>query len=255
MGGLAHYLESEGIPTTQISLIRAHTEAIRPPRALAVPFELGRPLGGPNAPDFQRRVLLSCLALLERDAGPVLDDFPDPPPGEAATADGDGTDGWACPVNFAPPVAQMSDADVLHAALSQEVAQLRPWYTESKSNRGGRTGFGISGMSPEDIVRFLADFAAAPDDTPSPLPDTHPVMAFKRMADDLRYFYTEAAIARPDGRGSDVEIANWLWGETTLGALLVAVRDWAMESDDGLTRQLAMNAMVPTHQRHRTKHG
>ncbi len=81
------------------------------------------------------------------------------------------------------------------------------------------------------------------------------IVAFKRMADDLRYFYTEAAIARPDGRGSDLEIANWLWADTTLGALLVAVRDWAMESDDPTTLELAQNAMVPFHQRHHTKYG
>jgi hypothetical protein len=82
------------------------------------------------------------------------------------------------------------------------------------------------------------------------------VIAFKRVADDLRYFYTEAAIARPDGRhAGDLAVADWLWGETTLGAVLVAVRDWAMESADPVTRRLALNAMVPTHQRHRTRHG
>ena len=132
-----------------------HTEQIRPPRALAVPFELGRPLGAPNEPAFQRRVLEDCLNLLERPTGPVLEDFPDPPPGEAAAdQEPDGApDGWACPVNFAPPVADMSDADVLHEALLQEVALLRPWYDRSKDNRNGRTGFGISEKTPEEIVR------------------------------------------------------------------------------------------------------
>ena len=40
MGGLGHYFESEGIASTQISLVRVHTENIKPPRALWVPFEL-----------------------------------------------------------------------------------------------------------------------------------------------------------------------------------------------------------------------
>lgn len=229
-----------------------HTEKIRPPRALAVPFELGRPFGAPDAPEFQRRVLEACLSLLERDSGPVLEDFPDPPPGEEEAGE---SEGWACPVSFAPPVAEMSDADVLHEALAQELALLAPWYAESMRARNGRTAFGISGRSPEDIVRFLADFAAAPEITPSPFADTPSVVAFKRMADDLRYYYTEAAIARPDGRASDIAVADWLWGETTLGALLVAVRDWAMEQSDETILQVARNAMVPTHQRHRTKHG
>lgn len=76
MGGLAHYLEDEGIPTTQISLIREHTTTMRPPRALWVPFPLGRPFGAPDDPALQRRTLLAALKLLEADAGPVLDDFP-----------------------------------------------------------------------------------------------------------------------------------------------------------------------------------
>ncbi len=253
MGGLAHFIEREGIPTTQISLIRVHTEQIKPPRALAVPFELGRPFGAPNEPVFQRRVLEDCLNLLERTDGPVLEDFPDAPPGDAAAAEQ--PDGWACPVNFAPPVAEMSDADVLHEALLQEVALLRPWYEQSRDNRKGRTGFGISERTPEEIVRFLSDFAVAPLAVESPIDDTHVIVAFKRMADDLRYYYTEAAIARPDGRGSDIEVANWLWGETTLGGLLVAVRDWSMDAEDPKIRELAQNAMVPYHQRHHTKHG
>ncbi len=64
VGGLAHFFEEEGVPTTQISLVRLHTERINPPRALWVPFELGRPLGIPDDPTFQKRVLLAALKLL-----------------------------------------------------------------------------------------------------------------------------------------------------------------------------------------------
>ena len=91
MGGLAHYLEDEGVPTVGISLIRTHTEKMAPPRALAVPFELGRPFGPPNEPDFQRRVLRALLELFEgHDGPPVLVDFPDEPPGAE-----DDEEGWA----------------------------------------------------------------------------------------------------------------------------------------------------------------
>ena len=75
MGGLAHYLEDEGIATTQISLIREHTRQIQPPRALWVPFELGQPLGAPDEPELQLRVLRAVLGLLERETGPVLEDW------------------------------------------------------------------------------------------------------------------------------------------------------------------------------------
>ena len=64
MSAVGHYLEDEGIPTVGISLVREHSEKIRPPRALWVPFMLGRPLGAPDAPDFQRRVLRAALELL-----------------------------------------------------------------------------------------------------------------------------------------------------------------------------------------------
>lgn len=250
MGGLAHVLEDEGVPTTHISLIRLHTEKIKPPRALAVPFELGRPLGAPNEPDFQRRVLHEVLRLIERPSGPVLEDFPDEPPG----ADEPETHGWACPVNFAPPMDDISDADLVYQSLTQEANLLRPWYDEAEKNYK-RSAFGISGKTTDEIARLIADILVDPEGTEPPIAGVSLGVGFKRMADDMRYFYTEAAIARPDQRTSDFEVANWLWGETTLGKVLVAIRDYAMECEQPSLKALAPTAMVPTHQRQRTKHG
>jgi len=100
VGALGHYIEREGVPTAQISLIREQTAAIRPSRALWVPFMLGRPFGAPGEPAFQRRVLRSLLALFERPAGPVLEDFPEEAPGSVAEESA-----FACPVSFAAPDA------------------------------------------------------------------------------------------------------------------------------------------------------
>lgn len=250
MGGLSHILEDEGIPTTHISLIRTHTEKIKPPRALAVPFELGRPLGAPNEPDFQRRVLHETLKLLERSSGPVLEDFPDAPPGE----DEEEAHGWACPVNFAAPIDDVSDADLVYQSLLQEVNLLRPWYEEAVKNYK-RSAFGISGKTTEEIARFLADIVIDPEGQEPPIDGETIGVGFKRMADDMRAFYTEAAIARPDQRTRDLDVANWLWGETTLGKVLVLIRDYAMETEEPSMKALATTAMVPTHQRHRTQHG
>jgi hypothetical protein len=81
VSALAHYLEEEGVPTVAISLIRLHTEKVGPPRALWVPFELGRPLGAPKDEKFQLRVITAALRLLEAAPGPVvLEDFPDDDP-------------------------------------------------------------------------------------------------------------------------------------------------------------------------------
>jgi len=71
VGALGHFLERQGIATASISLVREHTETIRPPRALWVTFELGRPLGIPDDADFQRRVLRATAKLLERTDMPL----------------------------------------------------------------------------------------------------------------------------------------------------------------------------------------
>lgn len=51
------------------------TEKVRPPRALAVPWPLGFPLGAPGAPALQRKVLGALLTLLGRTDVPVLEAF------------------------------------------------------------------------------------------------------------------------------------------------------------------------------------
>ena len=81
MSALGHYLEEEGLATVGISLIWPQTENTRPPRALWVPFELGRPFGPSSDPAFQKRVILAALRLVEREDGPVIvEDFPDDDP-------------------------------------------------------------------------------------------------------------------------------------------------------------------------------
>ena len=116
MGGLAHFIEDEGVSTTQISLIRLHTEKISPPRALWVPFEMGRPIGVPNDPEFQKRVLRAALHLLEVENGPVLEDFPE----EAPISD-EGIETLSCPVSFPQHQDELSEIQELCEAFKGEV--------------------------------------------------------------------------------------------------------------------------------------
>ena len=67
---LARTLEAEGISTTSISLVREHTEKVKPPRALWVPFPFGAALGRAEDPALQHRVLRAALDLLSEPAGP-----------------------------------------------------------------------------------------------------------------------------------------------------------------------------------------
>jgi hypothetical protein len=69
---LAAAIESRGIPTVCIVLLREVAEKVRPPRALFVPYPHGFPLGMPNDAATQRRVMREALALLDEPHGPVL---------------------------------------------------------------------------------------------------------------------------------------------------------------------------------------
>src|SRR5207249_11541174 len=60
-----------------ISMVREHTEKVKPPRALFVPFPFGHAFGRANDVELQHRVLRAAVDLLAEPAGPVLRDFPD----------------------------------------------------------------------------------------------------------------------------------------------------------------------------------
>ena len=75
VGLIQRVLEHAGMSTVSISLLREITEKIRPPRALFVPFPLGYPLGEPDNPELQTRVMRAAFALLPRTDSPVLEIF------------------------------------------------------------------------------------------------------------------------------------------------------------------------------------
>lgn len=101
---------------------RSYAERIRPPWALYCAFPLGRPLGKPGDPVFQRRVVEAALKLLERPEGPVLADFPE------RIEDG----------SAAPPACTLPLRFDPHAlATVAEARGLRPTY-ERQLSRSGR---------------------------------------------------------------------------------------------------------------------
>lgn len=244
MGALAHYLETQGIPTTLISLIREHTETIRPPRALWVPFELGRPLGAPDDPGFQRRVLLAALKLLDSPNGPLLVDFPEEAPeGEAASEAG--MQGWSCPVSFALDMRPETDLERLRTAFKREVAELRPWYDLSIERRK-RTA--VVDFGPDSAWELLDEFAAG--DTPRiPKADLALGTALRLAAQDLKAFYFEAATARP-GSASPASGAfnRWFWQETAAGRILKAVKERCLTEADKSLRKTGAMLLVPLDQ-------
>jgi hypothetical protein len=65
VGLVAAELERQGISTVAIQLLRRVAEKVRPPRALAVPFRHGYPLGIPDDPGQQQAVISAALRMLE----------------------------------------------------------------------------------------------------------------------------------------------------------------------------------------------
>jgi hypothetical protein len=219
---LARALEHEGIATTSISMVREHTEKVKPPRALFVPFPFGYALGRPDDPDLQHRVLRAALDLLAEPAGPVLRDFPDDaePGGE-------------------PPAPAQASAITPSAAAPEdpalETTQMRRYHEQWLARSGGRTAFGVSGVPAtrfRGVVRFLQAFAAGEDGDMDERPADVPLPNFIRYcADDWKALYFEGRLAMKAASGGD-EIARWFWAETAAGQVLRRVRDRLDGSED-----------------------
>lgn len=234
MSALGYYLEEEGIATVAISLIREHTQAMKPPRALWVPFVLGRPFGVPNDAGFQRRVVLAALRLLEKSAGPVLEDFTE----EAPAPQGDDAEAFVCPVSFAPPAA----GDDLAAQFQNEIAELSTWHELGRKKRG-RTTASLSGLSPAQAAKFVSDLAAN-DATPSYRSDLEILPALRLACHDIRAYYLESVAAQP-GAGAAAAAEEWFWMQTAAGKTMFRLRETCNASANEALQRFGLRA-VPT---------
>jgi hypothetical protein len=205
--------------------VREHTEVVRPPRALWVTFELGRPLGIPDDPAFQRRVLKAALDLLACTDGPLLADH------DEHVSEPADFSGWACPISLSPAAVD---------SLADEIGRLAPWYDRAVAARG-RTTVGISGLA-MPAAGALVDQARE-----GPLPAA---LDLKRAVDDLKAYYLEAASAFPDAGPAKARHA-WFWGETRLAEALLALQPKLAASADPQHRILANLTMIPATERYR----
>ena len=212
MSGLAHYLEDGGLATTTLAFVRPHVEAMRPPRALWVPFELGRPFGEPNDAALQMRVLCAALDLLKARSGPVLEDFPD----DVSNYDNDL--GWSCRLPALESDAERSDPAELRARLKAEDAEIRPAYEKAVAARG-RSTVGASRVPLDDLAGFLAGFLDAEIPKNPAKGQTLP-QTFRFALDDLMAYYTEAKSFEGE-LTSSTDLGRWFWGETAAGRLLI----------------------------------
>jgi hypothetical protein len=244
VGGLAHYFEDEGIATTQISLIREHTQKIKPPRALWVTFPLGRPLGNPNDPEFQRDVLNQALVLLNKPEGPVRADYP-------RDAEDDITDSAipACPVDFSSRDKELTSVELLLQKFESEFNTMYTWYT-SGCEQKGRTTSGVSELSFDQIIRLYSDFIT--DNQQGFSQFEHDLADILRLAaEDLKSCYFEALSSQPGQPTDAASLANWFWGETYAAAVINEVRK---KCPDYGTKEMALAGkllLIPRNQMHR----
>ncbi len=209
--------------------MREHTEIVRPPRALWVTFELGRPLGIPDDAPFQRRVVKAALDLLARTDGPLIADYP-----EHIEEPADFT-GWACPINLSPTAVD---------TLAAEIDRLATWHDQAAA-RTGRTTVGVSGLDMPAAGRLLAQALEGE------LPEAQ---ALKEAIDDLRAYYLEAASAFPDA-GTPAMRKAWLWDETLFGKALLALQPKLAASADPQHRIQGNLTLIPATERHRLTKG
>ena len=235
MSALGHYLEEEGIATVAIALIRPQAENTKPPRALWVPFELGRPFGPPNDPEFQKRVVLAALGMLVEDGGPVrIIDFPDDDP----RAHPDPV--WRPP--FMPATVANGDAELLASRLEAEILLLRGAHRRW-IERHGRSTVGLTGLPIGDCARYVADWmrGKAP---PSPRDGFSAPLILRFAVDDLKAFCLEAAAAGT-AKPSSRQLTDWLWNVTATGAAIHALREMLQAHEDDRLRLIVSNFMVP----------
>jgi hypothetical protein len=229
VSGLAHYLEDEGLSTVIVALVREHVESMRPPRALWVPFELGRPFGAPNEPELQLRVLRAALNLFDgHSSGPVIEDFLEEAPYPQ------GNPNW-----LPPDVSKARD-------LCAEVSIVRASWELAKQNRQGST-YGISHLSPEQAVEYVASYFS---DSPMENPKGMARISRARFAiDDIKVFYFEAAIAG-GGYLSTQQLNDWFWEKTLVGVMIREFQEAVLNSDDSNLR-LISGSLVPAERTNR----
>lgn len=235
---LSHFIEEEGVPTAGISLIRPHSEIIKPPRALWVPFELGRPLGPPGNPGFQKRVLLALMQLFEAPRGLLLEDFPeDEPESDEMTV-------LSCPVNFSQETTVLDNADKLLDAFRREISAMHPWYDLSVKKQN-RTTVGISRIPVENLGDFI--YAFVNGETPgNPRKDISLASTLKFAVEDLKSYYIEGITAQPgQDNASSKTLDDWFWNETVYGKILLALKKTCEGSPDEMLKMTGSHFLVP----------
>ena len=237
MCGLAHYFESEGLSTVLVGFVREHIEAIKPPRSLFLDFPMGRGMGKPNDPAFQKKVIRAAFDLFDTVKGPVIEDFPKVIPVK------NGRMGYALPPDLVLSVDDIGDVDVVLAEVTAEMAALRSDYDAAVAARG-RTTVGASGLEIDELAPFVAGFLNG-EVPPSPRKGMPAIPLLKLVVEDLEAYFTETRTHR-DGIDDLELMGKWFWEETKTGRMLLLLEAVSVASDNKVMLQIVeMSLMTP----------
>ncbi|HCB34079.1 MAG TPA: hypothetical protein DEP69_02590 [Acidimicrobiaceae bacterium] len=211
MSTLAHVFEAAGLAGVALGSIRTHIEATAPPRGLWCDFPLGRPLGKPNDPAFQHRVLAHAFGLLAAEH-PVVEAF------DEVIADDGST--LACPM---PPRHDPSR----HPAVD-EAHGMRRAYDRAVAKLGNRMGAGRV-VEADDIGAAVQAFVDIADGTPWKEAGIPGIPA--RVVQDIRGYYETAALALAEHAPSAWAGTRWFFDHTEAGKAILAARQAMRDAD------------------------
>ena len=232
---LAQYFEAEGFSTVLVGFVREHMEALTPPRALWLDFPMGRPLGKPDDPDFQKKIIRTAFSLLDCKSGPQLVDFSE------SIAVRDGRMGYALPVDLVLTKDDIGDVDELLTEVQEEIAAIANDYETACADRG-RTTVGASEVALADLAPYIATFVKG-DKPSSPRKGVPPIPLLKLVVEDLTAYYTETRTHRDNI--DDIELlGRWFWEETKAGQLILWLEAVSLESEDRVLRQIVDMSLI-----------
>lgn len=189
--------ESAGLATVALVSMREVAERMPIPRALFCDFPLGRPLGKPGDPGFQRRVLEAAFALLDSATEPTLAEFPEAMVDEVEVP-------LACPMPARVNPALPASVD--------EMRGLRLAFDRAADD-GVRTA-----LDPDTVEAALVAFERVVAGTPwaeAEIPE-NPLTA----ALTIRAYYEQAAAGLSDHVPAARSAESWFAQQTASGALI-----------------------------------
>lgn len=197
--------------TVAIGSIRGQIYGTAPPRGLFCDFPLGRPLGVPGDPAFQRRVIERAFGMLERTE-PCVEDY------EVAIEDSD-SQPLACPL----PARMDPDA---HPAID-EAKGLRPAYERAIAKYGNRAG-AVRLLDADSIPAAIESFIRVAEGHPWKQAGIPGIPA--RVSQDIRGYYEMAAMEIADHTPAAWAGYRWFRDQTETGEVIKKARDAMRES-------------------------